>query len=147
MHYTKGVHSLIIMKKIEILVSDRDYDLLSRIAKADNRRLSDMNYLCYGRGLDYLFSDDQICVERVYADEYTAKEKEQMEKNKELEKTEGWDDLNWEQKREKGYKFVHDCISNWEKKEDEDGHYDPLIEPLAKRIEGYAISDIKEEVA
>ena len=88
MIYNKGVHSFIIMKKIEITVSDRDYDLLSRIAKADNRRLSDMNYLCYGRGLDYLFTDEQLCVERVHADEYTAKEKEQIEKNKELEKTE-----------------------------------------------------------
>ena len=146
MIYNKEVHSFIIMKKIEITVSDRDYDLLTRIAKADNRRLSDMNYLCYGRGLDYLFTDEQLCVERVHADEYTATEQKQIEKNKELEKTEGWDDLDYNQKKEKGYKFVHDFISNWEEKEDGNGHYDPLIEPLAKRIEGYAIEQIKEEV-
>ena len=147
MIYNKGVHSFIIMKKIEITVSDRDYDLLTRIAKADNRRLSDINYLCYGRGLDYLFTDQQLCVDRVYTDEYTAKEQKQMKKNKELEKTEGWDDLDYNQKKEKGYKHVCDFISNWEEKEDGNGHYDPLIEPLAKRIEGYAIEEIKEEVA
>ena len=145
--YNKGVHSFIIMKKIEILVSDRDYDLLARIAKADNRRLSDMNYLCYGRGLDYLFTDQQLCVDRVHTDEYTSTEQKQMEKNKELEKTEGWDDLDYNQKKEKGYKHVCDFISNWEKNEDSGEMFDPLIEPLAKRIEGYAINDIKEEVA
>ena len=130
------------MKTITITVSDRDYDLLTRIAKADNRRLSDMSYLCYAEGLDYLFTDHELCVERVHADEYTAKEKEQMEKNKELEKTEGWNDLDWDQKREKGYKYVHDHISNWEKEEDEDGHYDPLIAPLAKRIKAYATKEV-----
>ena len=33
------------MKKIEISIPDKDYDLLTRIAKADKRRLSDMHYL------------------------------------------------------------------------------------------------------
>ena len=147
MHYNKGVHSLIIMKKIEITVSDRDYDLLTRIAKADKRRLSDMNYLCYGRGLDYLFTDQQLCVDRVHTDEYTAKEQKQMKKNKELEKTEGWDDLDYNQKKEKGYKHVCEFISNWEKNEDSGEMYDPLVQPLSKRIESYATEDFKEEVA
>ena len=144
--YNKGVHSFIIMKKIEITVSDRDYDLLTRIAKADKRRLSDMNYLCYGRGLDYLFTDQQLCVDRVHTDEYTAKEQKQMKKNKELEKTEGWDDLDYNQKKEKGYKHVCDFISNCEKNEDSGEMYDPLVQPLSKRIESYATEDIKEEV-
>ena len=134
------------MKKIEILVSDKDYDLLSRIAKADNRRLSDMNYLCYGRGLDYLFTDHQLCVEKVHANEYSVKENKQIEKNKELQKTEGWKNLSYEEKELKGYKHVCDFMSNWERKEDGDGYYDPLVEPLAKRIESYALNDIEEEI-
>ena len=133
------------MKKIEILVSDRDYDLLTRIAKADNRRLSDMSYLCYGRGLEYLFSETQLCVERVHTDEYTATEQKQMKKNKELEKTEGWDDLSYKEKEAKGFKHIHKYMSTWEKNDNGEMH-DPLVEPLANRIEGYAINDIKEEV-
>ena len=135
------------MKKIEITVSDRDYDLLTRIAKADNRRLSDLNYLCYGRGLDYLFTDTQLCVERVHADEYTATEQKQLKKNKELEKTEGFIDLPHKEKEAKGYKYVCTFTSTWEKNEDSGKMYDPLVEPLAKRIEGYATNDLKEEVA
>ena len=135
------------MKKIEITVSDRDYDLLTRIAKADNRRLSDLNYLCYGRGLDYLFTDTQLCVERVHADEYTATEQKQLEKNKELEKEEGFIDLHYKEKEAKGYKHVCTFTSTWEKNEDSGEMYDPLVEPLAKRIEGYATNDLKEEVA
>ena len=147
MLYNRRVHSFIIMKKIEITVSDRDYDLLARIAKADNRRLSDLNYLCYGRGLDYLFTDTQLCVERVHADEYTAKEQKQLEKNKELEKEEGFKDLPYKEKEAKGYKHVCTFTSTWEKNEDSGEMYDPLVEPLAKRIEGYATNDVKEEVA
>ena len=135
------------MKKIEITVSDRDFDLLTRIAKADNRRLSDLNYLCYGRGLDYLFTDTQLCVERVHADEYTATEQKQLEKNKELEKEEGFIDLPHKEKEAKGYKYVCTFTSTWEKNEDSWKMYDPLVEPLAKRIEGYATNDLKEEVA
>tara|TARA_Y100000813_G_scaffold183845_1_gene154489 strand:+ start:809 stop:1216 length:408 start_codon:yes stop_codon:yes gene_type:complete len=135
------------MKKIEITVSDRDYDLLTRIAKADNRRLSDLNYLCYGRGLDYLFTDTQLCVEKVHADEYTATEQKQLEKNKELEKEEGFIDLPHKEKEAKGYKYVCTFTSTWEKNEDSGKMYDPLVEPLAKRIEGYATNDVKEEVA
>ena len=135
------------MKKIEITVSDRDYDLLTRIAKAYNRRLSDLNYLCYGRGLDYLFTDTQLCVERVHADEYTATEQKQLEKNKELEKEEGFIDLPHKEKEAKGYKYVCTFTSTWEKNEDSGKMYDPLVEPLAKRIEGYAVNEITEEVA
>ena len=51
------------------------------------------------------------------------------------------------QKKEKGYKYVHDFISNWEKNEDSGEMYDPLVQPLSKRIESYATNDIKEEVA
>jgi len=145
MLYNRRVHSFIIMKKIEITVSDRDYDLLTRIAKADNRRLSDMNYLCYGRGLDYLFTDSQLCVERVHADEYTATEQKQLEKNKELEKEEGFEDLSYKDKEAKGYKHVCTFISTWEKNDNGQMH-DPLVEPLAKRIEGYAVNEITEEL-
>tara|TARA_Y100000004_G_scaffold186277_1_gene237591 strand:- start:871 stop:1275 length:405 start_codon:yes stop_codon:yes gene_type:complete len=132
------------MKKIEILVSDRDYDLLCRIAKADNRRLSDLNYLCYGRGLDYLFTDDLISVKK-NADEYFPKEQKQLEKNKELEKEKGFNDLSWDEKKAKGYDYVCDYLSNHEQNAN-GKHFDPLVEPLANRIEGYATEDIKEEV-
>tara|TARA_B100000424_G_C22834686_1_gene445673 strand:- start:390 stop:803 length:414 start_codon:yes stop_codon:yes gene_type:complete len=134
------------MKTITITVSDRDYDLLTRIAKADNRRLSDMSYLCYAEGLEYLFMDNELSVKK-NADEYFPKEQKQLAKNKELEKEEGFNNLSWDQKKAKGYDYVSDYLSNHEQKENGSGHYDPLVQPLVEKIKAYATEDIKEEVA
>ena len=132
------------MKKIEINLSDKDHDLISRIAKADNRRLSDFVYLCFGEGIGYLYTDEQIAIKKK-PDEYFPHELKQLEKNKEIEKMEGYKDMSWEEKKEKGYAYVSDYLSNWEQKEDGD-HFDPLCEPLAKRIRAYATEEINEEV-
>lgn len=54
------------MQKIEILVSDKDFDLLTRIAKDQNRRLSDLNYLLYSRGLESFFCETMVSIPKNY---------------------------------------------------------------------------------
>lgn len=133
------------MQKIEINVSDKDFDLLTRIAKDQNRRLSDLNYLLYSRGLDTFFCETMVSIpKKLY--EYTAKEKEQEKKNDELENTDGWNELDYKEREAKGYKHVCPYISNhkYDKKTDE--YSDPLIEPLAERIADYALNPIEKEV-
>ena len=132
------------MQRLEIIVSDKDYDLLTRIAKDQNRRLSDLNYLLYSRGLESFFCETMVSIpKKLY--EYTTEEREQEKKNDELEETEGWFDLDYTQREAKGYKHVCTFMSTWEKNDNGQMH-DPLVEPLAKRIEGYAVNDVKEEV-
>ena len=48
------------MKKLEINLSDKDYSLLSRIAKSEGRRLSDLTYLVLGKGLEVFFCETMV---------------------------------------------------------------------------------------
>jgi len=96
--------------------------------------------------LDHNPQREYIIEEKIHADEYTATEQKQLEKNKELEKEEGFEDLSYNDKEAKGYKHVCTFMSTWEKNDNGQMH-DPLVEPLAKRIEGYAVNEITEEVA
>ena len=129
MHYTKGVHSLIIMKKIEISIPDKDYDLLTRIAQDQKRRLSDMHYLCYAEGLGYLFCETDVNVEKKDS-EFTEEEKKQMELNKKLEKDiEGFWGLSCDERKEKGYKHVRTHMSNHEYDSETKEYSDGLIKP------------------
>ena len=129
-----------LMKTISFSLNDKDYSLLSRIAKADQRRLKDLVYLSLGAGLDFLFCETRVAIER-QDDEYTQEEIEQKSKNEELEKSEGWDDLSYEEQKEKGKKHVCPFLSNYERKEDGSGYHDPLIDPLAERIKNYAFEN------
>tara|TARA_R100000781_G_scaffold3196_1_gene4612 strand:+ start:118 stop:522 length:405 start_codon:yes stop_codon:yes gene_type:complete len=133
------------MQKIEILVSDRDFDLLTRIAKDQNRRLSDLNYLLYSRGLESFFCETMVSIpKKLY--EYTSEEKEQEKKNDELEQTEGWFDLDYTQREAKGYKHVCPYFSNHVYNKKTKKYFDPLIEPLADKIASYALNPIEKEV-
>jgi len=133
------------MQKIEILVSDKDFDLLTRIAKDQNRRLSDLNYLLYSRGLESFFCETMVSIpKKLY--EYTTEEKEQEKKNGELEETEGWFDLDYAEREAKGYKHVCPYISNHEYDKKTKKYSDPLIEPLADKIASYALNPIEKEV-
>tara|TARA_R100000458_G_C8248427_1_gene225837 strand:+ start:305 stop:697 length:393 start_codon:yes stop_codon:yes gene_type:complete len=128
------------MKTISFSLNDKDYSLLSRIAKADHRRLKDLVYLSLGAGLDYVFCENHVVVEKK-DDEYTQEEVEQRSKNEELAKSEGWNALSYEEQKEKGLKHVRPYLSNHERKEDGSGYHDPLIDPLAERIKNYALEN------
>ena len=133
------------MKKLEINLSDKDYSLLSRIAKSEGRRLTDLTYLLLGKGLEVFFCETLVYIDKD-PDEYSAKDLAQMKKNAELEKTKGWTKLDWEERKAKGYDHVSSSLSNHVHSEELGRCHDPLIEPLAERIESYATSSIREEV-
>ena len=133
------------MKKLEINLSDKDYSLLSRIAKSEGRRLTDLTYLLLGKGLEVFFCETLVYIDKD-PDEYSAKDLAQMKKNAELEKTKGWTKLDWDERKAKGYDHVSSGLSNHVHSEELGRCHDPLIEPLAERIESYATSSIREEV-
>ena len=73
-------------KELKIKVTDKQYDYFKRIARSEDT---------------YSFKKRD--------DEYTPEEQDQIIKNKELEKTEGWDDLDYKEKAKRGY----DSVSEW----------------------------------
>ena len=133
------------MKKLEINLSDKDYSLLSRIAKSEGRRLSDLTYLVLGKGLEVFFCETMVYIDKE-ADDYSAQDLAQMKKNAELERTEGWLKLDWHERKAKGYDHVSSSLSNHVQSEELGRCHDPLIEPLSERIESYATETITEEV-
>ena len=133
------------MQKLEINLPDKAYSILKRIAKSEGRRLTDLTYLLLGKGLQIFFCESMVYVDKE-PDEYSTKDLAQLKKNAELEKTEGWRKLDWREREAKGYEHVSTSLSNHEHSEELGRCHDPLIEPLAERIESYAIETITEEV-
>ena len=117
------------MKNLTIKLSNKDHDLLQRIAEADDRRLADLSYLLFARGLESFFCEIQVLVSW-RADEWTEEALKQQAKNEELEAQDGWQQLGWEEMRKQGYKPVHAFFDNCEARP----RGDTLIAPLAKRI-------------
>ena len=132
------------MKELKISVSDKDYDLLTRISKDQQRRLSDLNYLLYARGLESFFCETMVSVKK-HENEYTKEDREQQKKNAELEKTEGWSKLDYSERESKGYEHVCSFISNHEYNSKTKTYTDKLIDPLAAKIESYAIEGLTDE--
>lgn len=99
------------MKKITIDLTDKQHCLLSRIAKEDKRKLQDLIYLTISAGLGSVFCEREFHVEKT-PDEYSEQDRKQLAKNEKLEKSKGWEELTWDQKREKGFKHVRDWLSN-----------------------------------
>ncbi len=116
------------MKTISINVSDNDYRILTAIAADQKRRLSDLSYLLYARGLTFFFCEAPICISKIESD-YTEADRLQQKINADLEKTEGWRDLEWKERKEKGYVHIATCISD-----------DDLIDPLVERLEACALN-------
>ena len=140
MHYTKGVHSLIIMKKIEISIPDKDYDLLTRIAEEQKRRFSDMNYLIYAEGLGYLFCETDVTIQKLDS-EFTEEETKQIATNDKVEKeNDDFWQLPLKAREEKGWKHVKKYMSNHEYDSKTKVCSDGLIKPLTERIESYAFN-------
>lgn len=125
--------SISIVKTISINVSDNDYRILTEIAKDQRRRLADFSYLLYARGLTFFFCETPVCISKIESD-YTEADRLQQKINADLEKTEGWRDLEWKERKEKGYVHIGTCISD-----------DDLIDPLVERIEACALDPVEEE--
>jgi len=116
------------MKTISIQVSDKQHSLLTRLAAAEKRRLSDFNYLIYGNGLDMFFCERSVHVKKE-PDEYTKEEKKQQAINKKVEKSKprsDWEKHSWE--------YVSDYMYNYDKPEDEKD----FVTLLAYEIENLA---------
>ena len=72
-------------KQLTIKVTDKQYDLLRRIAIDDNRKLNDFIRLIFATGLDFHWCEDSFSIEKK-DDEYTSQEQDQIVKNSEIEK-------------------------------------------------------------
>ena len=116
------------MKTINIELTDKQHCLLTRIAKADKRKLNDFICLILAEGLTYFFCETSTCIEKT-PDEYTREERKQQAKNKKLEKTKGWDALDWEEKQAKGFERVSTYMHN------SYGSGDDFLDALTKSIE------------
>ena len=116
------------MKTINIELTDKQHCLLTRIAKADRRKLDDFISLILAEGLRYFFCEHSICVEKTL-DEYTQEERKQQAKNEKLKKTKGWDDLDWEEAQAKGYERVSAYMHY------SYGRGDDFLDELTKSIE------------
>ena len=131
------------MKSLSIDLTDKDYDLYLKIAKSEKRRPSELAALIFADGLGSFFCETHVSIKKI-EDDYTEEDRSQQKKNEELEKTEGWKDLDYDKRKEKGFKHVCDWITNHERIEKPDGTYsyeDPLIEPFADRIRDCLLSD------
>ena len=95
-------------KELTIKVTDKQYDYFKRIARSEDRKLDDLVRLIFIEGIYHNWSEDTYSFKKK-DDEYTPKEQDQIIKNKELEKTEGWDDLDYKEKAKRGY----DSVSEW----------------------------------
>ena len=116
------------MKTISIQVSDKQHSLLTRLAAAEKRRLSDFNYLIFGQGLDMFFCERSVHVKKE-PDEYTKEEKKQQAINKKIEKSKPRSD--WQ---DHGWKHVSDYMYNYDKSDDEKD----FVTKLAYEIEAMA---------
>jgi hypothetical protein len=97
-------------KQLTIKVTDKQYDLLRRIAISDRYKLNDLICLIFARGLEFQWCEEDITFKK-RDDEYTPKEQDQLLKNKQMEKElkeEGktiWD-ISHEERKKRGYKSI-----------------------------------------
>ena len=103
-------------KVIKLKLTDYQYDLLSRIAAEDKRRLNDLFYLLFGEGIKFFYSDNGISIKKKPF-EYTEEENKQLAKYEELQKTKGFNSLSYEEKALKGYKHVCPWMGNFDEGE------------------------------
>ena len=113
-------------KEITIKVSDKDYDLIQRIAKQEKRKLSDFSYLLFAEGLKFFFCEEVICFKK---------------HDDELAKQEGWYELDYEEKVVQGYKQVFEWWENHVYNHETKKHDDNLIKPTVKSIQSFAVEE------
>ena len=95
------------MKNLPAPIPDDLYDVLKRIAKYERRKFRDFIYLILAEGLSSYYCERQMFVDKLQT-EFTKEETDQIAKNSELEKTEGWNDLSWDERKSRGYVSVED---------------------------------------
>jgi hypothetical protein len=105
------------MKTINIKLTDEQHCMIKRIAKGDKRKVSDLIYLALSRGFEYMYDETSLHIDKVESD-YTDEEKKQIAKNKKLEATRGWNDLNFKEQKERGYDYVCKVMSNYPSQKD-----------------------------
>ena len=123
-------------KTLTIKVSPDDHKKLKAIAASEGRRLDDLSQIIYAYGLDLFYCETSVSIKKE-AHEYTEEESRQLSKTKELEASEGWLALDYEQREERGYGYVDAFIRNHER-DDSGRPVDRLIEPIAERIKAFA---------
>ena len=127
-------------KKVTIQLEEQDLFMLRRVAKEVKRKEQDMYQLLFAYGVKYMFCDERIAIDK-QDDEYTDEEKAQLKNNKALEEEHGhklWHKP--EEEREKlGYKSVDKYIRNHQPSENGMSCTDPLLDPIAERVEAFAL--------
>ena len=121
-------------KKVTIQLNEADIVMLRRVAKEVKRKEQDMYQLLFAHGIKYMFCDESVSIKKL-PDEYTQQEKDQMDKNKKLEKEYN----NHDVRVANGWKHVREYISNHEPREDGLRCHDPLFDPIADRVEAFAL--------
>tara|TARA_A100000171_G_C1993011_1_gene78232 strand:+ start:43 stop:462 length:420 start_codon:yes stop_codon:yes gene_type:complete len=97
-------------KQLTIKVTDKQHDLLRRIAISDRYKLDDLVCLVFAKGLEFQWCEDEVSFKK-RDDEYTPEEQDQILKNKKIEeelKKENktiWD-IPHEKRKKKGYKSL-----------------------------------------
>ena len=123
------------MKKLSIDVTEKQYYLLSRIAKSDDRRLQDLLYLIFSLGLSIYFCERSVYISKD-DDEFTVDEKKQKALNDKLIKdTEKFHHLSEKEQENLGFKQVELGYSNYSREND-------FIEKLADEIKENALRQI-----
>jgi len=125
------------MKTITIDLTDKQHCMLSRIAKGDKRKVSDLIYLALSRGFEYMYFETALHIEKVDSD-YTAKEKKQIAKNKKLEASKGWSDLDYDEKQKRGWEHVCSVMCNYP-------HDNDFMPGFAESLERNATEGLKED--
>ena len=124
------------MKTITIDLTDKQHCMLSRIAKGDKRKVSDLIYLALSRGFEYMYFETALHIEKVDSD-YTDKEKKQIAKNKKLEASKGWSDLDYDEKQKRGWEHVCSVMCNYP-------HDNDFMPGFAESLERNATEGLKE---
>ena len=107
------------MKHLKLSLTDKNYYLLERIAKADDRRLNDLIYLIFSQGLSSYFCERSIYIDKD-DNEITNEEKQQIKKNEEIIKSNSkfWH-LEDDEQKKLGYirveKFYSNCYQDGKK--------------------------------
>lgn len=125
-------------KKVTIQLEEKDVLMLRRVAKEVKRKEQDMYQLMFAYGVKYMFCDEHIAIDK-QDDEFTEEEKAQLQKNKELEDLHGnqlWQ-MSHDMRKELGWESVDKYIRNHVPSEK--GCTDPLLDPIADRVEAFAL--------
>lgn len=118
---------------LSIRLTPEQFNLLSRIAESDDRRIEDLSYLLLSTGLTFFYSEKEVCFKKE-PHEFTEKEKIQLKKNKELDNDSSL--KTFEERKKKGWKNVEDWHRNFSCKD----NVPNVVDDLAKSISTLALN-------